>query len=162
MPERRDNGYGLTKVWIHAIWSTREHQPILRETIRPQIIKHLYGAFQDQECLVRIVNGMEEHLHALFQLTPGISLASVMRLVMETSSVWINRQGLMRSEFRWQRGYGGFSVSGSMVGKVENYIRNQEVHHRRLTFHDEYEQFLDRYGVLTVKLRCSPRKDIKK
>lgn len=146
----REHRYGLTKVWVHALWGTKNCQPLLRETIRPQIAQHLYDAFQEQECQVRIVDGLEDHMHALFLLTPGISLAGVMRLVLAESSDWINRQRLLKGPFSWQSGYGGFSVSGSMVGKVENYIRTQETHHRRMTFEQEYERLYEKYKKVCV------------
>jgi putative transposase len=138
----------LSKIWVHAIWSTADGRPLLRDTVRPMIIDRLYRAFQEHDCRVRIVNGPDDHLHALFQLCPRISLAGVMEMVKGESAQWINEQGFFRMGFAWQTGYGGFSVSASMVRRVEEYIRHQEERHQKVSFQEEFDGFLKKYGIL--------------
>src|SRR5262249_48939673 len=81
------------------------------------------------------MGGMEDHVHMLFHLPPSRSLADAMRLIKTNSSRWINDQG---KGFAWQEGYGAFAVSASMLGKVVRYIHNQEMHHRKISFEEEY------------------------
>ena len=73
-------------------------------------------------------------------------MANVMKMVKGESSHWVNQQDFLHKKFAWQTGYGGFSVSESLLEKVETYIKNQEEHHRKMTFQEEYERFMKRYG----------------
>jgi putative transposase len=91
------------------------------------------------------INSMPDHLHLLFGFRPTQSLSDLMRIVKGESSEWINKQKFTGSTFRWQEGYGAFSYTKSHVPAVCKYIENQEEHHRRKTFLEEYEEFLQRF-----------------
>ena len=134
--------HSLVRIWIHAIWGTKERQPLLKDDFREEIKKHINENFEEQDCKVQIVNGTTDHLHVLFRLPQDQSLAKVLKMVKGETSHWINQQNFLRIKFAWQLGYGGFSVSGSMVSKVTKYIRNQEEHHMKMTFREEYERFM--------------------
>ena len=88
-----------------------------------------------------------DHTHALIDLPTDKSIEQVIQLLKGSSSHWINEQKLVRGKFAWGRGYGAFSVSHSDVGRVARYIANQEEHHRKRTFAEEYELFVRRYGL---------------
>lgn len=134
--------HSLVRVWIHAIWGTKERQPLLKDSFRGKIIRHVKENFEEQDCKVQIVNGTSDHLHALFMLPQDQTVAKIMKMVKGETSHWINQQDFLRIKFAWQLGYGGFSVSGSMVNKVTRYICNQTEHHRKMTFREEYERFM--------------------
>lgn len=140
--------HSLTKLWVHAIWSTKDRMPLLKDSFRPKIILHIEDRFSELGCRVRVVNGTADHLHALFLLCNDKSLAEVMQMVKGECSHWINQQDIVHPKFAWQVGYSGFSVSESMVRQVEDYIRNQQEHHRKMTFQEEYHRFLRKYGLL--------------
>ena len=103
--------------------------------------------------MVRIINGMADHIHILFLLNQNHSIADVFKQIKGNSSHWINQQNFMTSKFAWQIGYGAFSVSESMVKEVEKYIRNQKEHHKKITFREEYELFIKKYGLLIDKAK---------
>ena len=120
--------------------------PLLKDSFRSKAIHHIQDKLEELGCSVRITNGTMGHLHALFLLCNDKSLAEVMKMIKCESSHWINQQDILSYKFAWQVGYGGFSVSESMVSQVEDYIPNQEEHHRKMTFQEEYDRFLQKYG----------------
>ena len=99
---------------------------------------------REQDCETLIVDGVDDHVHALFALSRTHSIASVVKEIKRTSSGWIKAL----SKFHWQGGYGAFSVSQSNLIEVIRYIENQEEHHKRMTFQDEYRAFLKAYGIV--------------
>lgn len=90
-----------------------------------------------------------EHLHLLFQLPSDKTLSEISKNLKGESSHWINQQDFFRGKFRWQRGYGAYSVSESLVDMVKRYVENQEEHHKRKTFAEEYKEWAVKYGVWT-------------
>jgi putative transposase len=93
------------------------------------------------------INSMPDHLHMFFGFRPDQSLSDLMRLVKGESSEWLNKQDFINSKFRSQEGYGAFSYSRSQIKTVAEYIANQEKHHRKKTFLEEYQQFLEHFEV---------------
>lgn len=93
------------------------------------------------------INSMPDHLHIFFGFRPNQSLSDLMRIVKGESSEWINKEKFTQSTFRWQEGYGAFSYSRSQIKAVAEYVENQETHHRKRTFLEEYKLFLDQFEV---------------
>jgi len=90
---------------------------------------------------------MEDHMHCFFGLKPSISVSDVMKSVKAKSSKWINEKGFLINRFEWQKGFGCFSYSHSHVDAVYHYIKNQEKHHQRLSFREEYINMLEKFGI---------------
>ena len=90
---------------------------------------------------------MPDHIHILIGLRPTQSISDLMKAIKQNSSLWINENKLSRFHFEWQEGYGAFSYSKSQVDKVIHYIRNQEIHHHKKTFKEEYLDFLEKFGI---------------
>ena len=88
-----------------------------------------------------------EHVHALIDLPTNYAIENAIQLIKGSSSYWINQHNLLKTKFSWGRGYGAFSVSESNLEKVVNYISNQEEHHRKKTFQEEYQKFIKAYGL---------------
>jgi len=110
---------------------------------------HAYLAemLRNHACETLIVGGVEDHTHSLFALSRTATIASVVKEVKRTSSGWIKEAWPKLAKFHWQAGYAAFSVSQSNLEDVVRYIENQEDHHKRVTFQDEYRAFLKAYGV---------------
>jgi putative transposase len=140
--------HSFNKIWIHAIWATKERMPL----IKPSIDKLLYGFMADQfkelGCPVRVINGMPDHVHILFLLNPQKAVADVIKQVKGSSSHFINHQNLITEKFAWQTGYAAYSVSESVTDKVPQYIRNQKAHHANRSFQDEFDEFLKRNSLV--------------
>ena len=106
---------------------------------------------EDFGCGVRTIGGAADHVHILFLLDPNHALKDIMKNIKGESSHWVNELDLTQMKFLWQVGYGAFSVSESNVKVVEEYIKNQKEHHKKLTFLDEYRAFMAKNG-----LQCDP------
>jgi len=138
----------LARLWTHLIFSTKERHPFLSDsTVRNDMHRYLATVLRTHDCHTMIVGGCADHIHALFALSRNYAIKDVVKEVKRTSSSWIKTVERRYSKFRWQAGYGAFSVSQSHVSEVLRYIQNQEEHHRRKTFQDEFRTFLKRYEI---------------
>jgi len=134
------------KMWIHAIWSTKERNPLLSTNIEKQVYDYMHLQFAELNCKADIINGMPDHIHCLFQLNPDIAVEKILKQVKGSTSHFINHNDLIPEKFSWQTGYATFSVSESQKNKVKKYIENQKAHHIKKTFMQEYEEFMHLYG----------------
>ena len=139
--------HSFNKIWIHAIWATKDRQPLISPKIEKSVFTILHKQFTDAGCLVNSINGMPEHVHCLFLLNPQKSVSEIIKQIKGSSSHYFNQEKLTEYRFAWQTGYASFSVSESLVTNVAGYIRNQKQHHKKRTFQDEYSQFLNLYGL---------------
>lgn len=139
--------HSYNKIWIHAIWSTKDRRPLIEKSAEAEIFNYIKKEFQEIGCQVKMVNGMPDHIHCLFLLSPQKSIAEIIKQIKGSSSHYINNHDLINDKFAWQTGYAAFSVSESAVEKVFLYIQNQTEHHRKKTFQEEYEDFLKLYKI---------------
>ena len=140
--------HSLTKVWIHSILGVKNNQAWISVEIAPSIYKHIEENLLSIDCKPRIINGVKDHIHLLFLLSQKISIVDLEKKIKGETSHWINQQDLMTNEFSWQVGYGAFSVSESNVKVVQSYIKTQKEHHKKMTFEEEYNLFLEKHGIL--------------
>lgn len=139
--------HSFNKIWIHAIWATKERMPLIQQNIEKKVYQFISEQLREQGCPVRIINGMPDHIHCLFLLNPQKSIAEVIKQIKGSSSHYINQSNLMEDKFAWQTGYAAYSVSESVVEKVFQYVNNQKQHHQKKTFSQEYEEFIELYGL---------------
>jgi REP element-mobilizing transposase RayT len=137
----------LTVNLIHLIYSTKNRLPCLETAIRPALYAYKAGILKQWDSPALLINGVEDHVHILFSLSKKHALIKVVEEVKRGSSKWIKTQGPQFADFHWQNGYGAFSVSQSNVEQVREYIANQEEHHRKKTFQEEFRQFLEKHGL---------------
>jgi len=134
------------KIWIHAVWGTKNHERVLSKEIRQQLFQHIRENTKEKKIYVDFINGDMEHVHCLLALNADMSIAKAMQLIKGESTHWANAGKLMRHKLDWADEYFAVSVSESMIDKVRDYIKNQEDHHKRTTFQNEYEAFVKKYG----------------
>lgn len=139
--------HSLTKIWIHAVWATKERIPMINSSIENQLHNYIKDQLKEMGCPVSIINGMPDHIHCLFLLKNDKSIADVIKQIKGSSSHFINQNELTQEKFSWQTGYGAFSVSESVVDKVFHYIKNQKEHHSKKSFQQEYDEFLKLNGL---------------
>ncbi|PKP40739.1 MAG: transposase [Bacteroidetes bacterium HGW-Bacteroidetes-12] len=139
--------HSFNKIWIHAIWSTKERMPFIQSTIEKKIYQLISEQLRELDCPVRIINGMPDHIHCLFLLNPQKSIAEIVKQIKGSSSYYINQNNLIPEKFSWQTGYAAYSVSESVVERVFQYIKTQKKHHQKKTFQQEYDDFLKLYGL---------------
>jgi REP element-mobilizing transposase RayT len=138
----------LSAVYLHLVFSTKDRQPLLRDpALRSETHAYLGGVSKQLDCLPVIIGGVEDHVHILARHARTISQADWVKELKRVSSIWIKERDPSLRDFAWQSGYGVFSVSTSNLETVERYIANQEEHHRKTTFQDEYRAFLRRHGI---------------
>lgn len=123
--------HSFHKIWIHAIWATKERMPLIHSDVEDQIHRFMTDQLREQGCPVRIINGMPDHIHCLFLLNAQKSIAEVVKQIKGSSSHFINQSNLIADKFSWQTGYAAYSVSESAVEKVFQYIKNQKEHHQK-------------------------------
>ena len=130
--------------YLHIVFSTKERKKLIVKKISAKIVV-LYGRHRAEQWVFVIANGgMEDHAHLLIHLPASLALAKAVQLLKGSSSRWINEHG---DEFSWQEGYGAFSVSASNLDTVKRYIANQESHHRKVTFEQEFIAFLKKHKI---------------
>ena len=138
----------LARLWTHLIFSTKDRYPFLTDKVlRREMHAYLSEMLRKHNCETLIVGGVDDHTHSLFALSRTHTIAEVVKEVKRTSSGWIKEASRRVSKFHWQGGYAAFSVSQSNLTNVIRYIENQEEHHKRVTFQDEYRAFLNAYGI---------------
>jgi len=136
----------LSKVLVHLIFSTKHREPLIGEDIRPRLHAYIVGILDNLKSPSLQTGGVADHVHILFALGRTVSQANVVEEVKKSSSKWMKAEGGVPG-FTWQSGYGAFSIGESQTGTVIRYIRNQEQHHRKVSFQDEFRKFLERYKV---------------
>lgn len=135
------------KVYIHFVWSTKNRYPYLNtKELRNKVWNHIRDNAREKGIFIDFVNGYDDHCHCLVSLGVDQTIQKVMQMIKGESSHWINKQGLTKQKFEWQTEYFAVSVSESVLDKVRNYIKNQEEHHQKKTFRDEYIEFITKYG----------------
>lgn len=137
----------LSSILIHLIFSTKNREPFITPNIETELHPYLAKIFREHKSPSLIINGTADHIHALFTLGRTITVAELVEELKTNSSKWIKTKGREVKHFHWQRGYGAFSIGQSNVATVKRYIRNQKQHHQRVSFQDEYRQFLNRYKI---------------
>ncbi len=137
----------LAKIYIHLIFSIKNREPVLTDDTRAALHGYLGGILRDLDSPAVEINSEPDHAHLLFTLSRTHTLSDIVSQIKRGSSPWLKTQNKAYAKFHWQNGYGAFSVSQSAVEEVCEYIRNQRVHHKKVTFQDEFRAFLRRYGV---------------
>ncbi|GAB4025755.1 IS200/IS605 family transposase [Spirosoma gilvum] len=141
--------HSKSKLWVHAVFSTKDRQPLIIPVIRQTVHIELRNQLINLGCFVDCIGGVADHVHLLFLLNPKKSIADVLKQLKGGSSHAFNQAKLTATHFAWQTGYGAFSVSESHVPRVRTYIQNQEEHHRKLSYQEEYRRFMMHYGLPT-------------
>ena len=136
------------RIWVHIVFSTRNHEQYLSSEIRRNLIEHIKRNCRNKEIFLDSIDGWSEHLHLLISLGREQNIAKVMMLVKGESAHWLNKQNVIRGKFYWQDDYFAISVSESQVATVRAYIEGQEEHHRAIPFSRE----LDTLRKITGKL----------
>ena len=136
-----------TQIHIQSVFTVQNRSCVLRKEWKNELYKYITGIVQNHGHKVLAINGMPDHIHVFFGMRPTQSLSDLMQDIKGDSSKWINKKGFVKGHFSWQEGYGGFSYSKSHVDHVIDYIRDQEIHHRRKSFIEEYLEFLVKFEV---------------
>lgn len=139
------------KIWIHAVWAVKNRKPILGSEERKILFEHIHKNAFEKDILMELAGGHNNHVHCLFRLRNNQTIENVMQLIKGESSFWFNKSGLSQLKLNWQKEYFAVSVSESQVDSVKKYISNQEKHHKKKTWEEEYNEFIEKYGFKVFK-----------
>ena len=138
----------LARVVLHLVFSTKNRTPFLRDAdLRNRLYAYMAGVLQHRGCEPILINGVEDHIHLLCNLSRTVTMAQLVEEVKKASSIWMKDQGPNYADFFWQGGYAAFSVSQSQVDTVRTYVAEQEEHHRKVSFQDEFRALCRKHGV---------------
>jgi len=136
-----------TQIYIQIVFAVKGRGNLISKTWREELHKYISGIITNKGQKSIIVNGVSDHVHIFVGLRPAMALSDLVRDIKNNSTNFINEKKFVKGKFSWQEGYGAFSYAHSQIEKVYNYILNQEQHHHKKTFKEEYLDFLERYQV---------------
>jgi putative transposase len=139
--------HSYSRCWLHLIWGTLNREKLLHQGARKKVSAFLSQYAHSKGICMRLNFVNADHVHALIDLPTHYTIEEVVKLLKGATSHWINQNRIVEQRFAWGRGYGVFSVSQSNVAKVARYIAQQEEHHRKKTFLEEYKNFISAYGM---------------
>ena len=136
-----------TQLYAQIIFSPRCRQNLIHNRIKDEIYKYIVGIIKKKNQKPMIINGMPDHVHILLGFSPDITISDLVRDIKSNSTNFVNDNNLIQGKFSWQKGFGAFTYSKSQVPRVVRYIKNQEEHHCKKTFKEEYLELLEKFGV---------------
>ena len=136
-----------SQIYIQVVFAVKGRQNLLAKEWRDEVFKYMSGIITNKGQKPIIVNGVDDHVHAFIGLKPAMALSDLVRDVKNNSTNFINDHAWINGKFSWQDGYGAFSYSHSQIKSVYNYILNQEGHHHKQTFQEEYMDFLSKFEI---------------
>ncbi len=136
-----------TQIHIQAVFSVQNRKCIIQKQWKDELYKYITGIVQNNGHKMLAINGMPDHIHILIGLRPTQSISNLLQDIKGSSSKWINENGFIRDKFSWQEGFGAFSYSKSELPNILNYIDNQQIHHRKKTFTEEYHEILEAFDI---------------
>ena len=136
-----------TQLFVHIIFGPKGCNNSIPPQIKEKIHKYITGVIQQSKNKLIAINSMPDHIHILVGLNPEQSIANLVRDIKRASTEYLRSNNLIGSNFYWQSGYGAFSYSQSQIDNVIKYINNQQIHHKRKTFYEEYLEFLEKFKI---------------
>ena len=137
----------FSQIYIQYVFAVKGRENLLQQPWREEVFKYMAGIVKGKNQKPIIVNGVSDHVHVFVGLKPAMNISDLIRDIKNNSSNFINDQKFLKGKFSWQEGYGAFSYSHSQIDSVYQYIANQEEHHRKKTFREEYIEFLKKFEI---------------
>jgi putative transposase len=137
----------FTQLYVQLEFAVKNRDAVLNKNIRYRVFEYMSGIITEMKHKSLIVNGVSNHVHIFIGLNPSKSISDTVHDIKRSSTLFINSEKLCTGRFAWQEGYGGFSYSRSQLDDVYKYIQNQEEHHRKKSFKEEYIQFLRKFEI---------------
>jgi REP element-mobilizing transposase RayT len=137
----------FSQIYIQTVFAVSGRLALITPDFKEELHKYITGIITKQDQKLIRINGMLDHFHILIGLKPAMALANLVRDIKSDSSEWINKKKLARGKFAWQEGYGAFSYGHSQLDMIIGYIVNQEQHHQRRSFRNEYLTLLKKFEI---------------
>jgi len=136
-----------TKIYIQFVFAVQDRASLISPEWKDELYKYMTGIVRNNKHKLIAINGVPNHVHLFIGYNPHQLVPSLLQDIKGFSSKWINKKGFVRGNFSWQEGYGAFSYSNSQINRVVNYITNQEQHHKKRSFGEEYIKFLKQFNI---------------
>src|SRR5687768_7090831 len=136
-----------SQIYIQAVFAVEQRATLIGPEWKEDLFKYIGGIFRNKNQKLIAIGGIADHIHLLFGLKPNIAISDLIRDVKSDSTEFVNKKRFTRRRFHWQEGFGAFSYSRSQLDAVAKYVLEQEEHHRKQSFKDEYVTLLDRFEV---------------
>jgi putative transposase len=136
-----------SQLYTHYVFAVQNRISLIQSNWKPDLYKYMNGIIEQQGHKPFAINGMPDHVHVLVSMNPKQAPSDLLYHLKRSSTLWINQNRLVSGKFSWQEGFGAFSYGKSQISSIVNYIDNQEKHHKKQTFHEEYLKFLKLYEV---------------
>ena len=137
----------FTQIYYHLVFSTKDRERVLLADRRDDLFRYTWGILKNKDCHLYRIGGVEDHVHILTAIHPTIALANLVRDIKTATANWIKNEEVFPNFSHWQDGYGAFTLSHADKDAVIEYIKNQEEHHKQVSFKDELREFLSKNGV---------------
>jgi REP element-mobilizing transposase RayT len=136
-----------SQIYIHTIFSVKGRQKLISKNFKDELYKYITGIIRNKGQKLLQIGGISDHIHLLIGIEPDIAISDLIKEIKKSSTIHINKNKWTAGKFYWQDGFGAFSYSKSQISSVANYIENQESHHKKKSFEEEYKEILEKFGV---------------
>jgi putative transposase len=136
-----------TQIYLQFVFAVQNRISLIQSGWKDELYKYITGIIQNNKHKLIAINGPVNHVHILVGYKPHQLIPDLLQDIKGDSSKWINQKGFIRGKFQWQEGYGAFSYSHSQIDSVVKYICNQEAHHKKKSFREEYAELLKRFEI---------------
>jgi len=136
-----------TQLYVQLVFAVKNRDAVLHKAIRQRVFEYMSGILKDLKHKSIIINGVSDHVHILYGENPTKCISDTVHDIKRSSSIFINDEKMCHGRFSWQDGYGAFTYSRSQLDDIYRYIQNQEEHHKKKTFREEYIQFLQKFEI---------------
>lgn len=137
----------FSQIYIQVVFAVKGRECVIHTSWEEELYKYISGIVRNKGQKMLAINGMPDHLHIIIGMKPSCCLSDLVREIKKSSNDFINEKKFLKYKFSWQEGYGAFSYSHSALDNVIQYVNNQKEHHRKISFKDEYKEFLEKFEV---------------
>ena len=137
----------FTQLYTQMVFAPKYRERLLKKEIQPEVFSYISGIITNRKHKSIIINGLPDHIHILIGLNPDDKISDLVGTIKKSSSTFINEKDWFRGKFHWQDGYGAFSYGKSQLDDIYNYVKNQEILHKKSTFREEYIALLKRFEI---------------
>ena len=135
------------QLYVQIVFSVKKRESLIPIKHKEEIHKYITGIVKNNKCKMIAINSVEDHIHIFVGIHPTISVSNLVKDIKTSTTEFIKDKRWIKFKFNWQDGYGAFSYSRSHIDKVVKYIENQEIHHKKKSYAEEYKEFMEKFGV---------------
>ncbi|GLU56361.1 IS200/IS605 family transposase [Dyadobacter frigoris] len=137
----------FSQLYVQVVFAVKGRENLIKKEFRTEVFEYIAGTIKGKDQKPIIVNGVGDHVHVFIGLRPSMSVSDLVRDIKNNSSNFINSKKFVKGKFAWQEGFGSFTYGQSQIDSVFKYISNQEAHHQKKTFKEEYIDMLTKFQV---------------